>query len=73
MAKRKFSLRYDAVKDKWILRSDLSEKIVKIFDTKEEATRAGVLRKTLGRQGGTVRVSTRSGVFEEERTFLSMD
>lgn len=73
MAKRKFSLRYDAVKDKWMLRSDLSEKIVKIFDTKEEATRAGVLRKTLGRQGGTVRVNTRNGVFEEERTFLSMD
>jgi hypothetical protein len=66
---RKYTLRYDNSQDKWILRHDVSEKIVKVFATKEGATRAGVLRKTIGRQGGFVRVLTRNGAFEEERTF----
>lgn len=66
---RKYTLRFDNAKDKWILKHDTSQKIVKVFDTKEDATRAGVLKKTIGRQGGFVRVLTRSGIFEEERTF----
>jgi hypothetical protein len=69
MSKRKFSLRYDSAKDKWILKNDISEKTVKIFDTKEDATRAGALRKALGPQGGTVLVRKLNGVLEEERTF----
>jgi hypothetical protein len=66
---RKYTLRFDNAKEKWILKHDTSQKIVKVFDTKEDATRAGVLKKTIGRQGGFVRVLTRSGIFEEERTF----
>jgi len=69
MAKRKFSLRYDSSRDKWILKNDISEKTVKIFATKEDATRAGALRKALGPQGGTVLVRKLNGVLEEERTF----
>jgi hypothetical protein len=73
MARRKYSLRFDNLREKWILKNDMSEKIVRIFDTKEDATRAGVLRKALGRQGGTVRVRKSNGVFEEERTFPNME
>ncbi|MDO8597923.1 MAG: hypothetical protein Q7R45_15040 [Sulfuricaulis sp.] len=67
--KRKYTLRFDNTKEKWILKHDASEKVLKVFDTKEDGTRAGVLRKALGREGGTVTVRTRTGVFEEERTF----
>lgn len=73
MARRKYSLRFDILREKWILKNDMSEKIVRIFDTKEDATRAGVLRKALGRQGGTVKVRKNNGVLEEERTFPNMD
>ena len=73
MARRKYSLRFDNLREKWILKNDMSEKIVRIFDTKEDATRAGVLRKALGRQGGTVKVRKSNGVLEEERNFPDMD
>ena len=69
MAKRKYSLRFDALKDKWILKNDINDKVVKIFKTKEDATRAGALKKALGPQGGTVLVRKLNGVLEEERTF----
>ncbi len=67
--KRKYTLRFDATREKWVLKNDASEKVLKVFDTKEGATRAGVLRKALGREGGTVTLRTRTGVFDEERTF----
>ncbi len=67
--KRKYTLRFDASREKWVLKNDASEKVLKVFDTKEGATRAGVLRKALGREGGTVTLRTRTGVFDEERTF----
>ena len=67
--KRKYTLRFDDSREKWILKHDISEKVLKVFATKEDATRAGVLRKALGREGGTVTLRTRTGVFDEERTF----
>ena len=67
--KRKYTLRFDTSREKWILKNDASEKVLKVFDTKENASRAGVLRKALGREGGTVTLRTRTGVFDEERTF----
>ena len=67
--KRKYTLQFDASREKWLLKHDASEKVLKVFDTKEGATRAGVLRKALGREGGTVTLRTRTGVFDEERTF----
>jgi hypothetical protein len=70
--KRKYTVRFDVSREKWLLTHDASEKVLKVFDTKEDATRAGALRKVLGREGGTVRVRTRSGAFEEERNFPSL-
>ena len=69
MAKRRFSLRFDSNKEKWVLKNDTTEKIVRIYESKEEATRAGALRKGRGRLGGTVMVRKLNGVLEEERTF----
>ncbi len=69
MAKRRFSLRFDSKKEKWILKNDTTEKIVRVYESKEAATRAGALRKALGRLGGTVIVRKLNGVLEEERTF----
>jgi hypothetical protein len=69
MARRKFSLRFDSGKEKWVLRSELTDRVVKIFDTKEQATRAGALRAALGPQGGIVLVRKLNGVLEEERSF----
>ena len=72
MARRRYTLRLDSERDKWILKNDVTEKTVKVFDTKEEATRAGALRKALGRQGGTVLVRKTNGVLEEERAFPAL-
>ena len=67
--KRKFTLRFDESKSKWVLKHDDTKKIVRMFKTKEEGTRAGILRKCLGQTGGTVVLRTKGGVFDEERIF----
>ena len=67
--KRKFTLRFDKTKATWVLQHDDTEKVVKTFKSKEDGSRAGVLRKTLGQQGGIVVLRTKAGVFDEERVF----
>ena len=71
--KRKYTVRFDSPRRKWILKHDFSEKVLRVFDTKEEATRAGALRKAIGRQGGSVTIRSLTGAYEEERTFPSSD
>ena len=71
--KRKYSVRFDGSRKKWILKHDISEKVLRVFATKEEATRAGALRKAIGRQGGTVTIRSLTGAYEEERTFPASD
>jgi hypothetical protein len=72
MTKRRFSLAFDPGREKWVLKHDMSDKIMRVFDTKEAATRKGALRSVLGKQGGTVVVRKLNGVLEEERTFPSL-
>ena len=67
--KRKYTVKFDSAKNKWILQHAGSNKVLRTFNTKEAATRAGVLRKTIGPQGGSVTIRTRTGTFEEERIF----
>jgi hypothetical protein len=67
--KRKFTLRFDQTKASWVLRHDDSERILRTFKSKEEGSRAGILRKTLGKTGGIVVLRTKTGVFDEERVF----
>ena len=67
--KSKYTLYFDAATTRWVLKHEGSRKLIKQFKSKEAGTRAGVLRKLLGREGGTVLIRTKTGVFEEERNF----
>lgn len=71
--KRKYTVRFDGSRKKWLLKHDVSGKVLRVYDTKEEATRAGALRKAIGRRGGTVTIRSLAGAYEEERTFPSSD
>ena len=71
--KRKYTLRFDDTRNKWFLKQDATEKIIRRFKSKEDGIRAGVLRKLLGRQGGTVTIRTKTGVFDEERNFPQVE
>ena len=67
--KRKYTLRFDQIKNHWALKHDATDKTIKIFKSKEDSTRAGVLRKALGKLGGTVIIRTKTGTLDEERNF----
>ena len=66
----KFTLSWDDKRENWKLENDKTDKVVKRFDTKDEATERGVLKKALGKEGGSVRIEyRRKSGYEEERTF----
>jgi len=65
----KLTLSFDQKKDDWKLENDASNRVVKRFDTKAEATAGGVLKKTLGSEGGSVKIEKVRGGYQEERTF----
>jgi len=69
MAIPKFTLDYDKQKDDWKLSKQGTGEVVKRFDTKEEATKGGVLEKAVGPEGGSVRIKTQDHVIQEERTY----
>jgi hypothetical protein len=72
MAKQKlpkFTLGYNEKKDRWDLTKDATDRTVKTFDTKEEATKGGVLEKAVGKEGGSVKIQKVDGDFQEERTY----
>lgn len=68
---RKFTLVYNTQKEQWSLTNDSTNRVVKNFDTKADATVGGVLKKILGAQGGSVKIQKENGRFQEERTFPS--
>lgn len=55
--------------DKWRLEQAGSNQAVKIFDRKADATKGGVLKKALGKEGGSVKIHKESGRIQEERTY----
>jgi len=65
----KYTLVYDDKKQKWALENDATNKVVKIFSTKENATKGGVLARVLGDDGGSVKIQKQNGRFQEERTY----
>lgn len=65
----KYTLTHDERKDDWALKQDGSGRTVRRFETKEEATKGGILRKAVGKAGGSVKIQKESGVFQEERTY----
>lgn len=65
----KFTLEYNERKARWELGNDKTNKVVKHFDTKESATKGGVLEKAVGENGGSVKIQKENGRFQEERTY----
>jgi hypothetical protein len=65
----KFTLEFDEKKEKWRLGNDKTNKAIKTFDTKQEATQGGVLKRVLGKEGGSVKIQKKNGRIQEERTF----
>lgn len=65
----KYTLEYNEEKKSWDLEKDSTNRVVKRFDTKEDATAGGVLRKAVGQEGGSVKIQKENGKFQEERTF----
>lgn len=66
---RRFTLAYDRQNEDWKLEKDGSRQVVKRFDTKEDATAGGVLKRAIGKEGGSVRIEKVRGGYQEERTF----
>jgi hypothetical protein len=64
----KFTLTYNENKETWDLENDKTDKTIKRFETKEEATKRGILKKTIGGIG-SVKIQKMNGRFDEERTF----
>jgi hypothetical protein len=67
----KFTLTHNERKDRWDLVNDKTDRTVKTFDTKTEATAGGVLKKAVGSDGGSVKIQKENGRFQEERTYPS--
>lgn len=65
----KFTLDYNEQKKRWDLTNDQTDRTVKTFETKDDATARGALRKAVGPEGGSVKIQKRSGPFQEERTY----
>lgn len=65
----KFTLSKDEKRNDWQLTNDASNKVVKRFETKADATTGGALHKAVGQEGGSVKIQKENGRFQEERTF----
>lgn len=65
----KLTLSYDKTSDNWPLKRDKTHTTVKVFKTKQAATKGGVLERALGPQGGSVKIKKQNGVIQEERTY----
>jgi len=65
----KYTLSFDKNKDNWKLENDKTDKIVRRYENKEDATAGGVLRKALGSEGGSVKIKTKDNIYQEERTY----
>lgn len=65
----RFTLSKDEQRDDWKLTNDAANRVVRRFETKDEATARGVLRGAVGEGGGSVRIQKENGRYQEERTF----
>lgn len=65
----KYTLEENQEKDRWDLVADASDRTVKSFETKADATRGGALEKAVGASGGSVKIQKENGRFQEERTY----
>jgi hypothetical protein len=66
---QKFTLEKNEKRNTWDLRNDKTDRLVKIFDTKGDATKGGALERAVGPRGGSVKIQKENGRFQEERTY----
>ncbi len=65
----KLTLDFNEKKEQWELTNDKTDRIIRVFETKDEATAGGVLEKAVGNNGGSVKIQKMNGRFQEERTY----
>jgi len=65
----KFTLSLNDDKDVWQLKNDMTNRVLKNFDTKGEALEGGVIKKILGDSGGSVKIQKENHRYQEERTY----
>jgi Uncharacterized protein conserved in bacteria (DUF2188) len=65
----KFTFSHNEKKGRWDLTNDATDRTVKTFPTKTEATKGGVLKKAVGKEGGSVKIQKENGRYQEERTY----
>ena len=65
----KFTLSHNEKKNSWDLTKDQTDKVVKRFENKQDATKGGVLADAIGKAGGSVKIKTMDNHYQEERTF----
>ncbi|MEA2112525.1 MAG: DUF2188 domain-containing protein [Patescibacteria group bacterium] len=66
----KFTVSFDKDKKDWKLTNDKTDRTIKRFNTKENALKGGILKKLVGRSGGSVKIQKKSPTtFQEERTY----
>lgn len=68
MSLDKYHLNYDSDKGDWYLKKQGADRATKRFDTKEEATKGGVLEK-ITNSNSSVRIHKMDGTIQEERTY----
>jgi hypothetical protein len=66
---RRFHLTKDKERDDWKLTEEGNDRARARFETKEAATKGGVLKEELGQKGGSVRIHKVKGRIQEERTY----
>lgn len=65
----KFTLSHNTKKDSWDLTNDKTDRVIKRFEYKEDATKGGVLSDAVGKKGGSVKIKTMDNLYQEERTY----
>ncbi len=64
----RYTLGFDEHKKEWALKNE-SGKTVRHFETKDDATKGGILESAVGNGGGSVRIQKQNGRYQEERTY----
>lgn len=64
----KYTLHRDQKSEKWRLEKEGSDRAVKLFDRKADATKGGALSDAIGIKGGSVRIRKIDNTIQEERT-----
>jgi Uncharacterized protein conserved in bacteria (DUF2188) len=65
----KYTLALDKKSNKWTLRNDRTNRVEQSFGTKARAMTGGVLKRAVGRGGGSVKIQKQNGRLQEERTY----